>query len=382
MLRPDYAGGGFANLIATLVEACGGAPRLAPLAALPPAELKAASNILLLIVDGLGDNYLRREGAGGALLARRRGAITSVFPSTTASAITTAHTGWTPLEHGLTGWWTLFGEAGCVGSPLPFQRRGEKAALGVAPAAVYRAGPLFDGLARHSIVVTYRPIVDSTYNLHHCGRAERRAYDKLEGLVEQTVAAVKSGPDPKCVYAYWPEFDALSHRYGNASKEARAHFHAVDAAFGELMDRLAGTDTLVVATADHGFVDSTGADALDFADAPGLAGLLRYPLCGESRVALCHVQEGRSREFMQRAEDWLGGRGQVRPSRELADEGWFGAGEPHPRINERIGDVALVMHGRTTVKDWVAGEPRHRLVGHHGGTSEDEMMIPLIVGRA
>jgi len=382
MLRPDYAGGGFANLIATIVEACGGTPRLAPLTALPTGELKAASNILLLMVDGLGDNYLRREGAGGALLARRRGAITSVFPSTTASAITTSFTGWTPLEHGLTGWWTLFGEAGCVGSPLPFQRRGEKAALGVAPAAVYRAGPLFDGLARRSIVVTYRPIVDSTYNLHHCGRAERRAYDKLEGLVEQTVAAVKSGPEPKFIYAYWPEFDALSHRYGNASKEARAHFHAVDAAFGELMDRLAGTDTLVVATADHGFVDSTGADALDFADAPGLAGLLRYPLCGESRVALCHVQEGRSREFMQRAEDWLGGRGQVRPSRELADEGWFGAGEPHPRINERIGDVALVMHGRTTVKDWVAGEPRHRLVGHHGGTSEDEMMIPLIVGRA
>jgi len=382
MLRPDYAGGGFANLIATIVEACGGTPRLAPLTALPPGELKAASNILLLMVDGLGDNYLRREGAGGALLARRRGAITSVFPSTTASAITTAHTGWTPLEHGLTGWFTLFGEAGCVGAPLPFQRRGEKAALGVAPAAVYRAGPLFDGLARRSIVVTYRPIVDSTYNLHHCGRAERRAYDKLEGLVEQTVAAVKSGLEPKFIYAYWPEFDALSHRYGNASKEARAHFHAVDAAFGELMDRLAGTDTLVVATADHGFVDSTGADALDFADAPGLAGLLRYPLCGESRVALCHVQEGRSREFMQRAEDWLGGRGQVRPSRELADEGWFGAGEPHPRINERIGDVALVMHGRTTVKDWVAGEPRHRLVGHHGGTSEDEMMIPLIVGRA
>jgi Type I phosphodiesterase / nucleotide pyrophosphatase len=382
MVRPDYAGGGFANLIATIVEACGGAPRLAPLTALAPADLQAASNILLLMVDGLGDNFLRREGAGGALLARRLGAITSVFPSTTASAITTSYTGWTPLEHGLTGWWTLFGEAGCVGSPLPFQRRGEKAALGVAPAAVYRAGPLFDGLARRSIVVTYRPIVNSTYNLHHCGCAERRAYDKLEGLVEQTVAAVKSGPERKFIYAYWPEFDALSHRYGSASNEARAHFHVVDAAFGDLMDRLAGTDTLVVATADHGFVDSTGADALDFADAPGLAGLLRYPLCGESRAAFCHVQEGRSREFMQRAEDWLGERGQVRPSRELADEGWLGVGDAHPRIDERIGDVALVMHGRTTVKDWTPGEPRHRLVGHHGGTSADEMMIPLIVGRA
>ncbi len=382
MLRPDYAGGGFANLIASIVEACGGAPRHAPLASLPPADLAAASNLLLLIVDGLGDNYVRREGAGGALLARRRGAITSVFPSTTASAITTSYTGWTPLEHGLTGWFTLFGEAGCVGSPLPFQRRGDRAALGVPPARLYRAGPLFDALERRSIVVSFRPIIDSAYNVHHCGRAERLAYDKIEGLVEQTVSAVKSGSDPKFVYAYWPEFDTLSHRFGNGSVEVRAHFKAVDEAFGALMQHLAGTDTLVVATADHGFIDSVGADALEFADAPGLAGLLRYPLCGESRMTFCHVQEGRVREFMQRASDWLGERAQVRPSMELADEGWFGGGDAHPRLAERIGDVALMMNGRATVKDWTPGEPRHRHIGHHGGASADEMMIPLIVGRA
>ena len=382
MVRPDYVGGGFVNLIASIVEACGGAPRHAPLAALPARELAAARNIVLLIIDGLGERYLCRQGAGGALHARRRGALTSVFPSTTASAITTSYTGWTPLEHGLTGWFTLFGEAGCVGSPLPFQRRGEKAPLGVAPARVYRAGPLFDALERRSIVVSYRPIVDSTYNRHHCGRAERRAYDKLEGLVEETVAAVKSSPEPKFVYAYWPEFDTLSHRFGNGSPEARAQFGAIDAAFGELMARLAGTDTLVVATADHGFVDSVGADALDFTDAPGLSALLRYPLCGESRIAFCHVQEGCVPEFMERARDWLGERARVCASAELADEGWFGGGDAHPRFAERIGEVALLMHGRATVKDWTPGEPRHRHVGHHGGASEDEMLIPLIVGSA
>jgi hypothetical protein len=382
MQRPDYAGRGFANLIASIVEACGGAPRHPPLSALPARELREARNVLLLIVDGLGDNYLRREGAGSALLARRRGAITSVFPSTTASAITTSYTGWTPLEHGLTGWFTLFGEAGCVGAPLPFQRRGEKASLGVPPASVYRAGPLFDGLSRRGVVVSYRPIVDSTYNLHHCGRAERRAYDKLEGLVAQTAAAVKSGPEPRFVYAYWPEFDALAHRFGVGSAQARAHFGEVDAAFAELLAQLSGTDTLVVATADHGFVDSSGADALEFADAPGLAGLLRYPLCGESRVAFCHVQEGREREFMARARDWLGERARVCPSAELVEEGWLGPGDRHPRLAERVGDVALVMNGRTTVKDWTPGEKRHRHVGHHGGTSEDEILIPLMVGRA
>lgn len=382
MVRPDYAGGGFANLIASIVEACGGVPRHAGLAALPARELAGARHILLLLIDGLGERYLAREGAGGALFARRRGAITSVFPSTTASAITTSFTGWTPLEHGLTGWFTLFGEAGCVGAPLPFQRRGEKAPLPANPARLYRATPLFDGLARRAIVVSHRSIVDSVYNRHHCGRAERVAYDRLEDLVERVVETAKSGPERKFIYAYWPEFDALSHRHGNASDEVRTQFRAVDAAFGELMARLAGTDTVVVATADHGFVDSLGADALDFAEAPGLAGLLRYPLCGESRAAFCHVQEGRVAEFTARARDWLGDRARVCPSAELAAEGWFGPGDPHPRLAERIGEVALVMHGRTTVKDWTPGEHRHRHLGHHGGTSEDEMLIPLIVGSA
>ncbi|MDH4093891.1 MAG: alkaline phosphatase family protein [Betaproteobacteria bacterium] len=382
MVRPDYSGGGFLNLIASIVAGCGGQPRHATLALLPPRELAAARNILFLLIDGLGDNYLRREGRGGALLALRRGAPTSVFPPTTASSVTTSFTGWSPLEHGLTGWFTLFGEAGCVGAPLPFQRRGEKARLGVPPARLFRAGPLFDGLARRSIVVTYRPIVDSVYSLHHSGRAERLAYDNLAGLVAQAAAAVRSGPEPKLVYAYWPEFDALSHHHGNSSAEVRAHFRELDAAFGALMAQLAGTETLVVASADHGFVDSEGADALDFADAPGLAALLRYPLCGESRAAFCHVQEGRAPEFIERAQGWLGDRARVCPSGELAAEGWFGPGEPHPRLAERIGDVALVMHGRTTVKDWTPGEPRHRLIGHHGGASEEEMNIPLIVGSA
>jgi hypothetical protein len=38
-----------------------------------------------------------------------------------------------------------------------------------------------------------------------------------------------------------------------------------------------------------------------------------------------------------------------------------------------------MMRGSFTVKDWTPGEPRHLHIGNHGGPSEDEMMIPLIV---
>lgn len=376
MARPDYSGNGFVNLVASLVEAAGGAPRHPPLVSLPVPEISDAANIVFLIVDGLGDNYLRAHG-GGPLARHRRGAISAVFPSTTASAITTSFTGATPLEHGLTGWFTYFSEAACVGAPLPFQRRGERSSLGVTPAQLFTEQSLFDGLARRSIVVSWRKIIDSAYNVHHCGRSERFAYDDLPGFLEQTVRAVKSGPERKFIYAYWPQFDALSHQHGVGSPQVRAHFGVLDEVFGELLARLACTDTMLVLTADHGFIDCPSEESVELP--AELSAMLRFPLCGERRVAFCYVHN--EKIFMEKAKEILAGRAEVRPSRDLLDEGWFGPGRPHPRFAERIGDVALVMTGRGTVKDWVPGEPRHLHIGNHGGTSDDEMNIPLVVAK-
>ncbi len=372
-MRPDYAGGSLVNLMASLVDACGGTPAHPRL---KDVSFEKTRNIILLIVDGLGDRFLARHGAGGELARRRRAAITSVFPSTTASAITTSYTGRTPLEHGLTGWFTYFGEAGCVGAPLPFRSRGDNASLrarGFSPEKAFPGKTVFDGLPVRSIVVTHRDIVDSDYNVRHCVGAERRAYATLDEWVFQVEAAVKSSDERKFIYTYWPDYDALSHRFGCESPEALRALHDVDAAFGTLLARLSGTESTVVATADHGFIDAE--DCLE--PPPEISSLLRFPLCGERRVAYCHVHD--VKDFILRTSDWLREKADVRPSRELVDEGWFGPGEAHPRLAERVGDVALVMRGRHTVKDWTPGEPRHLHIGNHGGTSEDEMLIPLIL---
>ena len=301
-----------------------------------------------------------------------------MFPSTTASAITTSYTGRTPLEHGLTGWFTYFGAAGCVASPLQFRSRGENLPLqqrGFSPGSAFPAPSVFESLPVRSIVVTPRQIVDSAYNVRHCAGATRLAYETLEEFVSQVEAAVKSGAQRKFIYAYWPHYDVISHRHGSESRQAAAELEKFDHAFGSLIARLSATQSQIVATADHGFIDVAPEESLELP--AELAAMLRFPLCGERRVAYCYVHS--PAQFMDRARHWLGDRADVRPSRELLREGWFGPGTPHPRIDERVGDVALVMRGRYTVKDWTPGEPRHLHIGNHGGTSEDEMMIPLIV---
>jgi arylsulfatase A-like enzyme len=301
-----------------------------------------------------------------------------VFPSTTASAITTTYTGRTPLEHGLTGWFTYFGQAGCVSAALPFRSRGDYLPLarrGVVADEIYVCDSIFQSVTDASFVVTSKDIIDSEYNVRHCRGAQRSAYETLDELVSGIEAAVKSSDRRKFIYAYWPVYDMVSHRYGALGAEAFEQFSRIDAAFGELVARLAGTDSLVIATSDHGFIDVSPEESLELP--ASLAALLRFPLCGERRVAYCHVHS--EKEFLPRAQDWLGERADVMPSARLVDEGWFGPGTPHPRFAERIGDVALVMRGHYAVKDWAPGESRHLHIGNHGGTSEDEMLIPLIL---
>ena len=94
-------------------------------------------------------------------------------------------------------------------------------------------------------------------------------------------------------------------------------------------------------------------------------------------MVFCYVHS--PQEFLSGARDWLGGRADVVPGRALVEEGWFGGGAPHPLIAERVGDVAILLKDRYTLKDWLPGEPRHLHLGNHGGTSEDEMKIPLIM---
>lgn len=384
-ILPDYGGGGLLNLIASCTASRGG-PALHPtLRALRPEDLRAMQNVVLLLIDGLGYNYLTSHGGKGALASHLAGRITSVFPSTTASAITTTFTGLAPAEHGLTGWFTWFAEAGTIAAALPFIPRGPGESLdarGIRPDTIYRGAPLFDSLADESFIVSYRQIVDSRYNQFFCGRARRSAYDDLAGLVSQTEAAVKSGDGRKFVYAYYPQFDTSSHRFGVESAETGAVFAAIEAAFEDLMRRLAGTDTTVIVTADHGFIDCPAQNALDTSDCPELAALLARPLTGERRVAFCHVVPGKQAEFAARASEWLEGKADILPGHVPLDQGWFGRGDLHPHIASRAGEFVLLMREDYTVKDWLPGEPRHLHIGNHGGLSADEMYIPLVVARA
>lgn len=381
MIQPDYMGGSIVNLMSSLIAALGGQPGVHPTLRAPTIpSLETSTNVVLLVVDGLGYEFLVHHGRDTLLAANLQGRLTSVFPSTTATAITTFLTGEAPQQHAITGWHMYLRELGCVATVLPFKpRHGSGGFEGVDPGQLFGHVPVFDRIDVASHIISPGWIIDSAYNLAHSGSARRHGYSTMDQMFEMLASTVERAGARQYVYAYWPELDRLAHEYGIASREVAEHLRELDAAYAALLERIAGTNTTLIVTADHGFVDVSPAGRMNLADFPELAHELWMPLCGESRVAWCYVRPGREREFAAQVDAQLGGRAVLYESSELIAQGWFGLGEAHPRLTERVGTHALLMADGCIIKDWLPNERPYEHAGVHGGTSAEEMYVPLVI---
>lgn len=377
-VTPDYGGGSLLNLMASLETACGGTPVAPPAPLLPPDVLAGRRNVVLVVVDGLGARYLATQGAGSALARHLRGTLTSVFPSTTASAITTTMTGRAPSEHGLTGWYQYLSETGTVTAVLPQRARDGSPLPPVDPTALFPCVSFFDRIARPACVVSPQAIIDTVFNTRHCGRAEKRPYATPADFFPALARTVRATTEPTFIYAYTPDFDTVAHTHGVSSTEATRVFASLDAAWELFLEEIAGTDTVVVLTADHGFIDAPPEHLIDLDAHPRLAALLARPLCGERRVAYCYVKKGADTAFRDYVQHELGHAVDLITRETLLASGWLGPGTPHPRLAERVGNYALIMRGDWTIKDWLPGEKRHPMIGVHAGMTPDEMLIPLV----
>jgi hypothetical protein len=386
MPLPDYKGGSIVNLMSSLLTALGAESRsYAPLAQLAPERLTAARNIVLMVIDGLGYEYLLQRGVGGTLFRHLEARITSVFPPTTATAIATFLTGTAPQQHALTGWFIYFKELGTVTAVLPFKPRyggTPFSEAGVDARTFFDQPSVFERIQARSYVVLPKRIVDSDYSRANSGRAERRGCKSLEEYFRCVHDILHEGEERKYVYAYWADLDGLAHVHGIESAEVATHFAEIDAGFADFLQSIRGTRTSVIVTADHGFVDSAPRELISLDDHPTLADTLTLPLCGDARTAYCYVHPGKRDVFEKYVETRLGHCATLMRSEELIEGGYFGLGQPHPRLADRVGHYALLMKQNYAIKDWVLGEHRFIPVGVHGALSKEELYVPRIVVQA
>lgn len=380
---PDYSGAGIVNLVQSVASACGGPARYAELAALPAARLRAARHIVLFVVDGLGAQALARSSRADFLREHQVATLSSVFPSTTASAITTFMSGLAPAQHGLTGWHMHLSEIGETLAILPLSVRGDpkKALPAGLPCRIFDYPTLFAQLGRACTVIAPRSIAGSPFNAWHARGATTIAYATLGEMFAQIAALLSADGPARYIYAYYPDLDTLAHAHGTTSPQVAQALALFTAAFADFARTVAGSDAWLLASADHGFVDSPEDRVVDLDTHPRLAALLARPLCGERRAAYGYVDEKNRPAFAAYVGEHLARCAELVPSRELIAAGWFGPPPYHPRLAARVGDYTLLMKDNWTMRDWLPGEKRFTMLGVHGGTSAAEMQVPLIALR-
>jgi len=344
-------------------------PGRAPLPVWFPSPVAEAAQVVLLVIDGLGEEQLRQRSALAPVLSSGVGGpITSVAPSTTAVALTSLSTGLTPAQHGIVGYRMVLD--GSIFNALRWQLAGRDARR-LVRATELQSHPGFrfrQDVSGGAPVVTRADFFASGFSAAFLSGCPMVPWHAASGLLVG-VRRLLEAKEP-FVVAYYDGLDHTAHLHG-LGEHYDAELLAIDRMVGDLLALLPPGAALVV-TADHGQVD-VGANT-ETLGAELMAGVSL--LSGEGRFRWLHARPGAAPDIAEIARDRYGSVAWVRTREQVIDDGWLG-GRPAGAVCERLGDVALVPHAPIAFLDPAdAGE--QRLVARHGSLTSAEMLVPLL----
>lgn len=378
MISPDYKQGSIVNLMSSILYGFNSRSNYRQLDAKLTKEIRESGNVILLVLDGLGVDSVKRLGKDSFLRKHFVREITTVFPATTVSAITTFLSGLPPQQSGLMAWHTYFKNPDDVCLPLlMITREGGKVAA--SKKKLLFPDNVFDKLDAKTHVVSPKKIYKTTFNKYLCGRSHAWKYNTFGGLTNKVAKIVKTRARKRqYIYAYWPGFDDFSHYYGKEHAKSRQQLRFIDEGLQKFAKRIKNTNTLLLITADHGLITSSRRRTFFINKYPLLMQCLSQYLSGEPRALFCHVLPHKRQQFENYVKRHLGKYCTLHKSKELFEKNFFGLGKPHPELKERIADYILLLKENYVFRDSVDGHEPTFLRGHHGGVSREEMKVPLI----
>jgi predicted AlkP superfamily pyrophosphatase or phosphodiesterase len=360
LVLPDYNGACISGIVPALVDPSSSWPAWIP-------EVAAdAEQVVLLVLDGIGWNQLvDRRHLAPTMAAMVGGPITSVAPSTTATALTSISTGVAPGLHGIMGYRMVVGRE--VLNVLRWSANGRDARSSIPPESL-QTYDAFEG--QRPPVITRAEFRDSGFTRAHLEKTRLVGWRVASTLVAEISFALQR--NEPFVYAYYDGIDKIAHEFG-LDRHYDAEFGFVDRLVADVLEVLPPGAVLVV-TSDHGQVD-VGEDVI----APDAAVMSHVDVqSGEGRFRWLHARPGHARALFDAALAHHGDRSWVVTVDQVIDEGWFG-----PTVTDgarsRLGDVALVAREALAFSD-PADSGAFPLRARHGSLTADEMFVPLLVG--
>ena len=334
---------------------------------------KKYKNVVLLILDGMGEHILNVHDKKGFFKCHEIDCVTSVYPSTTTAAMTTYYSGKCPLETGWIAWSQYFKEYGRVINMLPGTEAytGEKLKV--------NGNDVFRNIVNYKTV--YEMIEEKRYKAYevapsHVERRWKRTF--IGDNLEETCAAIKDLceiKEEKFILAYLDNPDQLIHKYGTDSLEVKEFILDAEEKIKDLSDKV--KDTLLIISADHGHKDIE--KVYSILDYPELRDCLIMPEFFESRFVGFWVKENRCYDFekifKKEFDDFI-----LLKAEEVLEYGLLGCGNKHKKVEDFLGNYIALSTGSSIFRiqnDYFEGKKVKKST--HCGLTKEEMEVPVIV---
>lgn len=335
-----------------------------------PLRLPPSRRTIVVLVDGLGSvNLSARAAHARNIGSLSRSDVSSGFPTTTASALTTLMTGRSPGQTGMVGY--------AIRDPTTGEIINQLSGLDAADPEVWQPVPTVweQNPGIPSAIISSPRYRDSGLTraiLRGAPYINAKSWADRLAAVEAFVSAHREG----IAYIYIAELDMAAHASGVASDQWIRRLEELDGFVADLRRVLAPTDGLLI-TADHGVLDVPASRHLIVPT--GSALLDGVTVGGEPRFL--HLYSEDASETLGRWRESEGQRSYIVSRDEAIACGWFGQVDDFAR--ERIGDVLVTPRGESVYYIEGLATPQARaMVGQHGGLSRTETLVPIIRGGA
>jgi predicted AlkP superfamily pyrophosphatase or phosphodiesterase len=331
----------------------------------------AENREVLILIDGMGQDAIDKYGDQFPIFDELKQVkkLYTNFPSTTATSLSTLGTGVLPGVHGMLGYTVRVPRSdNRLLNALKWDER-------VDPVMWQKVPTLFERAVSAGVSVTH--VAAKRYEGSGFTQAALRGakYVGANGVDEMaTAVSAALKPQPSFVYTYLNTLDSAGHSDGVGSDKWLTALQQVSE-FITKVKQLAPAGTRIWVTSDHGMVNSTEQIILG-QDNKLLENVTL--IGGEPRARHIYIKEGAIAETITQWQEFFGNKARILSKDNAIKDGLFG-----PVVTEdshdRLGDLIAIANNDLILVDPARVREESSMVGHHGGVTDIEVEIPLLL---
>ncbi|MBN2050901.1 MAG: alkaline phosphatase family protein [Spirochaetales bacterium] len=336
--------------------------------------------LCFVLIDGLGTMILDRLPRGSFLRSLHEGNLRSVFPSTTACAMTSLSTGLPPAVHGIPGRYMYLKERDLHIDTLAFRTRTERNILSpeTKPLEIWPFPSLLPRMAGEVFSLIPEVLRNTPFEKVLAGTTPTVGYRDLSSIPEILERRIRSFTSRGYLYTYIWELDSLCHRVGPDDPEVDKLLKVLDEMLEKLSEKVLPRGTLVI-SADHGQFTVDPRQEYRFSDDHPVYKSLLTPPFGEPRALQFLIKRGCHERFVDDFNASFGKAFHLYPMEEVEKLGLFGGTTFSDYAKQRFGDYLAVARDRGLLffENSLFKAASHR--GEHGGLLPEERIIPFLI---